>query len=162
MLFGAGFIVTPEEAAKLEADAPIKPYRNGRDLTDRPRGVIVTDRPVRLSRRRSAPPLAGDLSVGAGTRQSRSATTIVTKPSTKTGGCMAGRPAIRAALARFVALHRHGRNREASRLPVSDARIAPDNKLIASRSTMLFSWCAVEPRTHACWALALVAARRRQ
>jgi hypothetical protein len=42
-LGGAGFIVTPEEAAKLEADAPIKPYRNGRDLTERPRGVKVID-----------------------------------------------------------------------------------------------------------------------
>ncbi|MBI5908027.1 MAG: class I SAM-dependent DNA methyltransferase [Burkholderiales bacterium] len=42
-LFGAGFIVTPEEAARLEADAPVKPYRNGRDLTDRPRGVSVID-----------------------------------------------------------------------------------------------------------------------
>jgi hypothetical protein len=42
-LHGAGFIVTPEEAAQLEADAPIKPYRNGRDLTDRPRGVKLID-----------------------------------------------------------------------------------------------------------------------
>ena len=42
-LFGAGFIVTPDEASHLEADAPIKPYRNGRDLTDRPRGVKVID-----------------------------------------------------------------------------------------------------------------------
>ena len=42
-LHGAGFIVTPEEAAKLEADAPIKDYRNGRDLTDRPRGVKIID-----------------------------------------------------------------------------------------------------------------------
>jgi len=42
-LHGAGFIVTPDEAARLEADAPIKPYRNGRDLTDRPRGVSVID-----------------------------------------------------------------------------------------------------------------------
>ena len=42
-LFGAGFIVSPEEAAKLEAEAPIKDYRNGRDLTDRPRGVKVID-----------------------------------------------------------------------------------------------------------------------
>ena len=40
---GAGFIVTPEDAAKLEADAPIRPYRNGRDLTDRPRGVKIID-----------------------------------------------------------------------------------------------------------------------
>ena len=43
MLFGAGFIVTPEEAGKLEGGAPIKNYRNGRDLTDRPRGVKVID-----------------------------------------------------------------------------------------------------------------------
>ena len=43
MLFGSGFIVTPEEAARLEADAPIKPYRNGRDLTDRSRGVKLID-----------------------------------------------------------------------------------------------------------------------
>jgi len=42
-LFGAGFIVASEEAARLEADAPIKDYRNGRDLTDRPRGVKVID-----------------------------------------------------------------------------------------------------------------------
>ena len=42
-LFGAGFIVPQEDAARLEAGAPIKPYRNGRDLTDRPRGVMVID-----------------------------------------------------------------------------------------------------------------------
>jgi hypothetical protein len=42
-LFGAGFIVKPEDAAQLEADAPIKHYRNGRDLTERPRGVCVID-----------------------------------------------------------------------------------------------------------------------
>ena len=42
-LHGAGFIVTPEEAATLEADAPIRDYRNGRDLTDRPRGVKLID-----------------------------------------------------------------------------------------------------------------------
>ena len=43
MLFGAGFIVTPEEAAKLQPCDRIRPYRNGRDLTDKPRGVLVID-----------------------------------------------------------------------------------------------------------------------
>ena len=42
-LHGAGFIVAPDVRAKLEADAPIKPYRNGRDLADKPRGVFVID-----------------------------------------------------------------------------------------------------------------------
>jgi hypothetical protein len=48
-LHGAGFIVTPGEAAKLGLgsvpglDRYIRPYRNGRDLTGKPRGVLVID-----------------------------------------------------------------------------------------------------------------------
>ncbi|MFN5349741.1 MAG: class I SAM-dependent DNA methyltransferase [Polaromonas sp.] len=45
-LFGAGFIVTPEEAAAFKLPASqtiIRDYRNGRDLTDSPRGVKVID-----------------------------------------------------------------------------------------------------------------------
>jgi hypothetical protein len=42
-LFGAGFIVSPQDTAKLDAGAPIKPYRNGKDLMDKPRGVKVID-----------------------------------------------------------------------------------------------------------------------
>jgi ubiquitin len=48
-LHGAGFIVTPDEAAHLGLgtvpglEAHIRAYRNGRDLTDRPRGVMVID-----------------------------------------------------------------------------------------------------------------------
>ena len=48
-LFGAGFIVTPEEAKKLGLghisglEAHIRPYRNGRDLAATPRGVLVID-----------------------------------------------------------------------------------------------------------------------
>ena len=40
---GAGFVVTPEEAAKLQPCDRIRPYRNGKDLTDKPRGVSVID-----------------------------------------------------------------------------------------------------------------------
>jgi hypothetical protein len=48
-LFGAGFIVTPEEAARLgygqdpAVAQVIKPYRNGRDLMQTPRAVLVID-----------------------------------------------------------------------------------------------------------------------
>ena len=48
-LHGAGFIVTPKEAAALGLGAVaglerhILAYRNGRDLTARPRGVMVID-----------------------------------------------------------------------------------------------------------------------
>ena len=40
---GVGMLVTPEEAATLEPNAPLRPYRNGKDLADRPRGVLVID-----------------------------------------------------------------------------------------------------------------------
>lgn len=48
-LHGAGFIVAPDRAMALlsasdvEAISPIRAYRNGRDLADRPRGVNVID-----------------------------------------------------------------------------------------------------------------------
>ncbi|MDH6269774.1 hypothetical protein M2360_005203 [Rhizobium sp. SG_E_25_P2] len=48
-LHGSGFIVTPEEAQHLGLglmaglEQHIRVYRNGRDLTDRPRGVMVID-----------------------------------------------------------------------------------------------------------------------
>ena len=48
-LMGAGFIVSPERANELGLDSVeglekyIRPYRNGRDLTDKPRGVMVID-----------------------------------------------------------------------------------------------------------------------
>ena len=48
-LHGAGFIVTPAKAAALGLgrvpgmEQFIRPYRNGRDLTKRPRGVMVVD-----------------------------------------------------------------------------------------------------------------------
>lgn len=48
-LFGAGFIVTPEEAERMGLgtiaglEKHIRVYRNGRDLTSTPRGVMVID-----------------------------------------------------------------------------------------------------------------------
>ena len=40
---GMGFIVTSEEAERLQPCDCIRPYRNGRDLTDTPRGVSIID-----------------------------------------------------------------------------------------------------------------------
>ncbi len=40
---GAGFIVSKEEAAKLGNPPIIRAYRNGRDLTETPRGAFVID-----------------------------------------------------------------------------------------------------------------------
>jgi len=43
MLAGSGFIVPDEVLEKLSPCDRIRPYRNGRDLTDKPRGVSVID-----------------------------------------------------------------------------------------------------------------------
>jgi len=43
MLFGAGFIVSPEQATSWGSPTLVRPYRNGRDLADRPRGAMVID-----------------------------------------------------------------------------------------------------------------------
>lgn len=42
-LHGAGFLVTPAEAVALGSSALVHDYRNGRDLTDKPRGVRIID-----------------------------------------------------------------------------------------------------------------------
>jgi hypothetical protein len=42
-LFGAGFILTAEEAAAMGNPAILKDCRNGRDLSDAPRGAKVID-----------------------------------------------------------------------------------------------------------------------
>ncbi len=43
MLFGAGFIVSPEQATSWGSPTLVRPYRNGRDLTDRPHEAMVID-----------------------------------------------------------------------------------------------------------------------
>lgn len=42
-LHGSGFIVTPEQWEAWKRPPVVHPYRNGRDLTDRPRNVMVID-----------------------------------------------------------------------------------------------------------------------
>ncbi len=42
-LLGAGFIVTPTRQPIALPGPCLRPYRNGRDLTDKPRGVLVID-----------------------------------------------------------------------------------------------------------------------
>lgn len=40
---GEGFLVTCEQGEKLDSGALMRPYRNGRDLTNKPRGIYVID-----------------------------------------------------------------------------------------------------------------------
>lgn len=40
---GAGMLLAREQAELMDLNAPIKPYRNGKDLTDKPRNLFVID-----------------------------------------------------------------------------------------------------------------------
>jgi hypothetical protein len=42
-MLATGFVLSEDEAQALAADDLIKPYRNGKDLTDRPRGALALD-----------------------------------------------------------------------------------------------------------------------
>ena len=123
-LIGSGFIVTREEASQLGLgrvpglDRHIREYRNGRDLTDRPRGVLAID-------------LFGLNENEVCTRFPEVYQHVVTrvKPERDTNNresyrrnwWVFGEPRreMRPALAALAALHRHGRDGEASHLPIS-------------------------------------------
>ncbi len=156
-LHGAGFIVTPEERAVLEADAPIKDYRNGRDITDRPRGVQLIDlfgHDADTVRRRWP---ATFQHVLVNVKPEREA-----KAHTKDGAGYArlwwlhGKPRqelrkMLVGLPRYIATVETAKHRVFQFL---DAAIAPDNRLICIALDDGYSLGVLSSRVHVCWALA--------
>ncbi|MDP1888532.1 type IIL restriction-modification enzyme MmeI, partial [Polaromonas sp.] len=165
-LFGAGFIVTPEEAALLlplplgegrgEGQPPqhiIRDYRNGRDLTDAPRGVKVID------------------AFGLTSEQLRGQFPAVyqwllerVKPERDQNN-RAGRrdnwwlfgetnPKLRkqlAGLARYIATVETAKHRT---FQFVDASILPDNMLVAVASSDAFHLGVLSSSSHVVWSLA--------
>ena len=152
-LFGAGFIVTPEEAARLEADAPIKPYRNGRDLTDRPRGVSVIDlygHDADEVRRRWPATYQWVLERVKPERDHNN------RASYRDNWWTFGEPrkvmrATLVGLMRYIATVETAKHRVFQFL---DAAIAPDNKLIAIALDDAYCLGVLSSRVHVVWALA--------
>ncbi len=162
-LHGAGFIVTRDEAASLGLgstlglEARIREYRNGRDLTDRPRNVLVIDLfglaadEVRLRFPAVYQWLLERVKPG------RDA-----KAHSKDGAAYAAlwwlhgkpRPTIRQALAglpRYIATVETAKHRTFQFL---DASIAPDNMLIAIALSDAVNLGVLSSRVHVQWALA--------
>ncbi|MDP3514730.1 MAG: hypothetical protein Q8S20_18465 [Sulfuritalea sp.] len=152
-LHGAGFIVTPEEAARLEADVPIKPYRNGRDLTDRPRGVSVIDLYGHDSdevRRRWPTTYQWVLERVKPERDHNN------RASYRDNWWIFGEPRsdLRPALfglSRYIATVVTAKHRVFQFL---DAAIAPDDALIAIAESDAYFLGVLSSRTHVVWALA--------
>ncbi|MBK8745849.1 DNA methyltransferase [Propionivibrio sp.] len=156
-LHGAGFIVTPAESERLEADAPIKPYRNGRDLTNRPRGVKLIDLfGLTAEEVRSRYPATYQW-VLERVKPERDATA-----HTKDGAGYArlwwlhGKPRqelrkMLVGLPRFIATVETAKHRTFQFL---DASIAPDNMLVCIASADAFHLGVLSSHIHVVWALA--------
>lgn len=157
-LMGEGFIVTPEEAKELglgkvkDLQKHIRPYLNGRDLADIPRGVYVID-------------LFGmdvdDVRVRFPSVYQRVLTRV--KPERETNNrasyrekwwvfgepVKTSREAL-AGLSRFIATVKTAKHRTFQFL---DASILPDSKLISFASDDAFTLGVLSSRIHCLWAL---------
>lgn len=158
-LFGAGFIVTPDEAASMGLGvAPglegfIKDYRNGRDLTDKPRRVKVIDLfGLKADDVRQRYPAVYQRVLervkperDTNNRKSRRENWwLFGEPNTRLRAQLKGLP-------RFIATVETAKHRTFQFL---DASIAPDNMLVAIASSAAATLGVLSSRLHVQWALA--------
>ncbi len=159
-LHGAGFIVTFEEAAALGLGAipglehVIRHYRNGRDLTDTPRGAMVIDAfGLTAEHLRSRYPAVYQwlLERVKPERNQNNRTTyrdnwwLFGEPRKELRPALLGLP-------RYIATVETAKHRTFQFL---DASILPDNKLIAIALSDAFHLGVLSSATHGAWALAV-------
>ncbi|MCK6685990.1 MAG: class I SAM-dependent DNA methyltransferase, partial [Thermoanaerobaculia bacterium] len=163
-LHGSGFIVTEEEAKRLGLgrveglDRHIRPYRNGKDMTDRPRGVLVIDLfglDIAEVERRFPEVFQWVLERVKPERDAKSGGTkdsneyaakwwLFGKPRSELRKALAGLP-------RYIATVETAKHRTFLFL---DAAILPDNKLVCVALTDAYSLGVMSSKVHVVWALA--------
>ncbi|MDR6285423.1 hypothetical protein HNR47_001424 [Methylopila jiangsuensis] len=165
-LHGSGFLIDAETAERLgrETDEDlvqrIRPYRNGRDLTQRPRGLFAIDL-FGLSEddvRRRCPEIYQHLAMTV--REARAAQ-VARSPTKDAESYLQAwwlfgktRPDLREALEglpRFIATTETAKHRVFQFL---DAGVLPDNMLVAVASDCAFHLGVLSSRIHVLWALA--------
>ncbi len=159
MLFGDGFIITPDEAKALGLgkvnglERHIRPYRNGRDLTERPRGVMVIDLfGLAADEARARFPKVYDhilRTVKPERDQNR-------EPNIRNNWWLFGRPRTElrpplADLKRYIAIVETSKHRIFQFL---DASILPDNKLVVITLADALYLGVLSSRIHCTYALA--------
>src|ERR1017187_5886861 len=161
-LHGAGFIVTPEKARDLGLgtipglDRHIRQYRNGRDITSRPRGVMVIDLFGLTAEEAHTRFPAVYQHVVDHVKQEREAKLGSTKDSQEYASKWwlfgktrnAFRPALKG-LRRYIATVETAKHRFFVFL---DASVLPDNKLVNIASSDAFVLGVVSSRIHRLWA----------
>lgn len=156
---GQGFIITPEEAANLGLgridglEKHIRPFRNGRDITDTPRGVMAIDL-LGLSAeevRSKFPEVYQWIYTRVKPERDQ-----VRRKGHRENWWIFGEPrkTLRPALeglSRYIVTGQVAKHRFFVFL---DAEILPDDKLIAIASTDAYHLGILSSRIHVCWALA--------
>ncbi len=160
MLFGAGFIVNHDEAAQLGLgkttglERHIRDYRNGRDLTDSPRGVKVIDfYGLNVDEVRAKFPIVYQWLVDRVKPERDTNRDIQIRDNWWLHGRTRGE--IRLALAglpRYIATVETAKHRTFQFL---DASILPDNALIAIATADPFHLGVQSSSSHVNWALAV-------
>lgn len=164
-LHGAGFIVTPSQAAVLglgtvpDLEAYIRPYRNGRDLTAHPRGVMVIDLyPLAEAEVRERFPAVYQWladHVRPEREAQRGKTNDATEYAERWWQFGKVRPVLRKALgglSRYIATVETSKHRFFQFL---DASIRPDNMLVSFGLDDAFHLGVLSSRIHVAWALAM-------
>ena len=163
-LHGAGFIVTPEKAQDLGLgknpglERHIRLYRNGRDINQHSRDVMVIDLfglPAEEVRERFPAVYQHLLDHVKSQRESKSGTTKDSQEYAKRWWLFgktrsAFRPALRG-LRRYIATVETSKHRFFVFL---DASILPDNMLVNIASSDAYLLGVLSSRTHVAWALA--------
>jgi hypothetical protein len=163
-LHGSGFIVTPAEAEQLGLgripglDRHIRQYRNGRDLTSRPRGVMVIDL-FGTHSGTSTRAVSGGLSVGTG--PGKAGTGSEEGRHSRRRGICGQMVDIRKAAKRFPPglnrLARYISTVETSKhrfFVFLDTSILPDNMLVNIALDDAYFLGVLSSRVHVAWALA--------
>lgn len=163
-LHGSGFIVTPQQAKALglgsidSLEEHIRPYRNGRDLTARPRGVMVIDMfPLKEREVYDRFPTAFQW-IADQVRPQREGRRGRTKDATEYADRWwqfgKPRPELRKALAglsRYIATVETSKHRFFQFL---DITIRPDNMLVSIALEDAYFLGVLSSRIHVVWALA--------
>jgi hypothetical protein len=157
MLAGGGFILERREAEQLLGIDPshtgvIRPYRNGRDLAARPRGVFVIDFGLKDEAEAQRYPTLYDI-VRQRVKPARDANN---RAALKRNWWRFGEPrrTLREAsqgLVRYIATPETARHRFFSFL---DRSIAPDHMLVCIASDLAFHLGVLSSHIHVSWALA--------
>jgi len=156
-LHGAGFILSPDETARLEARDPrnseiIKAYRNGRDLAARARNVSLIDFGLRAEEEAKQFPILYDI-VRTRVKPERDANkrAVYAQYWWRFGEPRREWRAAAQGLERYIATVETSRHRFFVFL---DSVVAPDNKLICIASDRDFDLGVLSSTIHVEWALA--------